>query len=357
MSAAIRLELAQDFQEIPVSRSAWNAVVAKSETNTVFQTYEWFSSWLSVFRERHHPCFILAYDGAELVGIAPFASKDGTLRFASDTHADYCDVIAGHRKRDVIRAVLGMVVDKHAACDSVALNNIPESSSTVALLQELAPGVGLRSLVRGTVACPTVILDQVPGGARALLRKDSLQRPYTHFLREGTTTFRNVTDIAEACRLLPHFFEQHIDRWHGEKHRSLFNETDNQRFYEKLMRQLLPTGWLVFSVVDQGGEPVAFHYGFSYGDTFLWYKPSFDIRRQKQSPGSVMLRFLIEQAIQQGKKEFDFTVGDEPFKRRYSNAVRYNTNVMLTSRVRRYATARVWVAIKRLVRLVLGDHA
>ena len=69
-----------------------------------------------------------------------------------------------------------------------------------------------------------------------------------------------------------------------------------------------------------------------------------------------MLRFLLEQAIEQDKKEFDFTVGDEPFKRRYSNAVRYNTNVLLSSRMGPYATARARLMAKRLLRYIFRSR-
>ncbi len=352
MTTAIRLEVVRHFENLPIDRHAWNALAARSETSTVFQTYEWFSSWCHVFGRQNELWLILAYSGETLTGIVPLACRKRKMRFATERHADYCDVIAAERKRDVIQAALTLLAEHQGAWQSIALHNIPARSSTVALLQELATPCGLRLLVRGTVTCPVIVFQDVTGGASTLLGKESLQRPFRWFSRNGRLSFRNIDNDAEAQHLLTAFFSQHIDRWRKAKHPSLFLEPDNKRFYQQLVREMLPTGRLVFSMIEHNGEAIAFHIGFNYADTFLWYKPSFDIRLQKHSPGNVLLRFLLQHSIGHNNKRFDFTVGDEPFKRRYANATPYNTNVLLTSKMRPYAAARLWLAFKRLVHFV-----
>ena len=81
-------------------------------------------------------------------------------------------------------------------------------------------------------------------------------------------------------------------------------------------------GWLLFSMVEFNDQPIAFHYGFDYNDTVLWYKPSFDVEHASHSPGLVLLRYLIGYAIDQKRHELDFTIGDEPFKSRFTNSKR-----------------------------------
>lgn len=47
------------------------------------------------------------------------------------------------------------------------------------------------------------------------------------------------------------------------------------------------------------------------------------------SPGTLMLKYLIEHAIKIKSEEVDFTIGDESFKSRFSNHVRYNQNLVI----------------------------
>lgn len=354
MSRSIRIELVERFADLPIDGATWNHLVSQSETNTVFQTYEWFSSWCHVFGDKQALWLLLAFAGERLVGIVPLARTGRTIRFASERYADYCDVIAGAQKANVLQAALTFLAGRRSAWSKLSLHNLPGNSSTPALLKQLAPSTGLRLFVRGTVACPAAILDGTPETTEALLRKNSLNRPYKFFRRSGHLAFRNATEVNSALALLPQFFAQHVKRWRRDRCSSLFLDHENCRFYNELVRRLLPRGWLVLSVVEYNREPIAFHFGFDYGDAFLWYKPSFDVRFERRSPGNVMLRFLIEQAIRREKKVFDFTVGDESFKKRYSNTVRCNTNILITAGVWSHASSTVVMSAKRLARLLIG---
>lgn len=354
MSAPFRLQVVERLEELPIDGADWNRLVSQSETNTVFQTYEWFASWHEIFGNRQRLWFLLVYGGTQLIGIAPFARAARAVRFASERYADYCDIIAGPHKEEALRAILQFLANERGIWRTLTLQNLPAHSTTPLLLKRLAPEMGLRFLVRGNVPCPAIALGGSSESHKRLLRKQSLRRPHDFFRRNGRLVFRNVTDVDQALELLPPFFAQHMERWRRERCPSLFLDGDNRRFYQALVRRLLPRGWLTFSVVEYNGHPIAFHLGFDYGDAFLWYKPSFDVRFERRSPGNVMLRFLIEQAIRTGKKEFDFTVGDEAFKRRYSNLVRCNTNILVSSGLRSHALMLAAHAAKRLVRLALG---
>jgi CelD/BcsL family acetyltransferase involved in cellulose biosynthesis len=81
-------------------------------------------------------------------------------------------------------------------------------------------------------------------------------------------------------------------------------------------------GWLRFTRLDWGDRPIAFHFGFCFAGRYLWYKPSFDIGLARMSPGEALLRRLLLAAAGEGAREFDFGLGDEPFKRRFADQCR-----------------------------------
>jgi CelD/BcsL family acetyltransferase involved in cellulose biosynthesis len=333
----LRSEVIESLRQFPVTREAWNALAQVSETNTVFQTYEWFMGWCQVFAEAAPLRIVLIYASDRLVGIAPLMldlsrGNKRTLRFVCDTHADYCDILAGEHKRAVVEQLLQVLSQRRTEWDSLSFFNIPESSSTLALLQELTPNFDLHLLLHGKVACPTIRLGALADHGAGLLNKQSLKRPYNFFHRHGRLEARHISDLPTAEALLPQFFRQHVERWSDTRSPSLFERDINRIFYANLVHVLLPTGWLRFSVIELDGHPIAYHLGFAYAGTFFWYKPSFDVRLRKRSPGTLLLRFLVAQAIQERCTEFDFTVGNEAFKNRYCNDTRYNRNALIHTR-------------------------
>jgi hypothetical protein len=99
-----------------------------------------------------------------------------------------------------------------------------------------------------------------------------------------------------------------------------------------------------------GSTPIAFHLGFEYGARFIWYKPAFSALHAKRSPGEVLLKFLLEDAVARGLAEFDFTVGNDTFKYRFANRVRTNHRIRVYSLPTGYWLRRARKLAKRILR-------
>lgn len=332
--AGLRVRVFKDFPSLEMDGRTWNDLVARCQTSSVFQTYEWITSWWKVFGSRRKPLIIAVYRADQLVGLAPLMVEPAligasTIKFIGDGNADYCDFILAEPRQPVLQAIVDCLAAQRTEWCAIDLNNIPQQSSTVEWLDPLCTGHDMPLLLHRYVDCPTLIFAWPQGDPAAVLRKDSLKRPYHYFRAHGEVVYTELTALDEARAYLPQFFEQHIRRWQGTSSPSLFTNPRNREFYAELLERLLPTGWLVFSVVQFNRQPIAFHYGFQFAGRFLWYKPSFDIAYRKHSPGNLLLRFLLERASTHRNSEFDFTIGDEEFKHRYSNAVRLNLSLQI----------------------------
>ena len=55
-----------------------------------------------------------------------------------------------------------------------------------------------------------------------------------------------------------------------------------------------------------------------------------------------MVRHLIGRAVDLGKRELDFTTGDEPFKRRFTNTTRKTVEIVICRSAARLAANRLW---------------
>lgn len=319
---------------IGLDERGWNALVTQSETNTVFQTYQWTRSWLKAFGDQYEQLFVSVADASGIVGVAPLVIEWGlagerVVRFLGDGKADYCDILAATHKANVLGAIFDAIFAAHERWDVIALNNIPAQSTTVDLIRAICHRTGYRVLVDDQFQCPTLQIKGHEDSALKIFNKPGLRRRQNYFQRNGRLVFTNLTSAAAAVPYLDRFFSQHVARWSSGKSPSLFLDERNRAFYRELTANIADQGWLLFSVVEFNDQPIAFHFGFDYNDTVLWYKPSFDVAYASHSPGLVLLRYLIGYAIEQKRHELDFTVGDEPFKSRFTNSKRKTVSLKI----------------------------
>ncbi|MCB1825693.1 MAG: GNAT family N-acetyltransferase, partial [Candidatus Competibacteraceae bacterium] len=327
------LKIYQSLDEIPLTSLEWNQLVSHSETNTIFQTYEWFQSWWKVFGAHNQLLLIIVYENQELVGIAPLMITgrypNRVIKFVSDGKADYCDFIINREKKAILSVITKHIFSISHQWDSIALTNIPEYSSTTKIFHETCSRYSNKIFIKINTLCPTLIIQDNQEAIIKLLNKTILKRRFNFFSKNGDLKFVNITDQELAQQYLEVFYKQHIKRWGFQNKTSLFLDSNNRKFYQELTQSLLEKQWLIFSMLEYNGKPIAFHFGFDYNSKIIWYKPSFDTDYFKHSPGKVLLRFLIHHTLINNKSEFDFSIGDEPFKNEFTNKKRMNLQVKI----------------------------
>jgi CelD/BcsL family acetyltransferase involved in cellulose biosynthesis len=203
----------------------------------------------------------------------------------------------------------------------------------------------LRVLVEDEFACPTLLVAGREDEVRAIYDRPSVRRPQNYFERQGKLVIRDLTTWQAIAPHLDAFFQQHIDRWNNTDSASLFHDAQISRFYRELAENVANAGWMLFSIAELNGQPIAYHYGFDYNGALIWYKPSFDATHRQHSPGLVMVRHLIGFVLAHRRRELDFTLGDEAFKRRFTNHARKTVRVRVFHSRFAYETERARRAI------------
>jgi CelD/BcsL family acetyltransferase involved in cellulose biosynthesis len=330
----LQIELMEDRSALRLGAAEWNALVRANETNTVFQTHEWFDAWWQTLRGRSRLFFLNVTRDGRTIGFAPLMvrrTKLGLrqLEFVGTGNADYQDFVLPTEKPRAVAAICAFLRGHSGRWDRMWLANVPEQSATLALFRESAGVHGLALVTETVMRCPVLLLEKDTSAVRELVDRYSLRRPLNWFSARGKLRFRHVTERPEILSLLPQFFDQHVARWRALGKPSLFEAAEQRQFYVALAEALRETSWLAFFVVEFNDRPIAFHFGFDYGGAVIWYKPSFDPAFAARSPGLLLVRQLIEDALQTSKKELDFTIGDEAFKSRFANHERFNSYVSI----------------------------
>lgn len=345
--------LVTDFSRFEALSSGWQRWTNQDPQADIFQHWHWIRAFYSAYSGAVSLFAPVVYHGDKLIGVLPLVRKDHVLEFLGSPESDYNDLISERGNAPwVLQAALEMLLDSDARVgwESMILENLPAYSRIVSSLAKLPPR--LRSHLQPLVRCqsPTILLDENKTAVLdALMNKDQLKR-YDRKLRKlGRVTFRHIETRDEAREHLGHFFRQHINRCAMNGTRSQFLQPDRRKFYEALIQECDLQTHLRFAVLELDGRPVAYHFGLQFNGKFTWYKPAFDVDYWDYSPGDVLLLHLFRYARESDVREFDFSVGNEPFKFRFANHVKQNyvlyverQPAQLQNRVQkavRYATA------------------
>lgn len=329
--------LLRDWDAAPDLAQQWNAAVDRSPAAGVFQTFEWHRCWWKAFGGEEALFVVLAFAGSRLVGVAPMAigrENRGGLRGtaiqfigSANNASDYCDFIVDREFPMALETLLDEICSARDEFDAIHLSHFPRHSPHRRRTLEYFRRRGLKASCEAQEAAPVRILGNLESD-RKIANKAKLKQQMRFFRKNGDLRFHRCASTGEILGWLDDFFEQHKARRAMTDSPSQFDDPAQRNFYRSLVRELAPRGWLRFDVVVFDGDPIAFHFGFEYRGGFIFYKPTFDVRLASRSPGIVLIKFLIDDAIERRLREFDFTVGPESYKYRFANETRYIDRVI-----------------------------
>jgi len=315
----IQYRLLSGFKDPSLSPAQWNSLLANGSSDVVFMTWEWQSTWWDVFG-RGQLLLIVAEQEGEPIVLASFFAEYGMIYFVGSGGSDYLDFIGNIPDALVLDGLLELAMQNVDGFSGFQFFHIPEESKTHFLLQEVAKKRSWKLYDEGGWTCPRLEIDLFPEHALACTRKKSLLRHEAYFQKNGEL---QVEHFYTSQDILPHldiFFEQHTSRWAVTPFPSLFLDEKQKDFFTHLTNTATNVGWLRFTKLTWNEEAIAYHFGFHYQGNFFWYKPTFAINLARHSPGEVLLRHLLLQAMEERARVFDFGLGDEAFKDRFATS-------------------------------------
>ncbi len=315
--AEVNYHLLQGFEDNRISPEIWNELVHNGSTDEIFLTWHWQKAWWDVFG-RGELTLMMAETNGKPFFIAPLFTDGGMVFFTGSGGSDYLDFIGDPGDFTIMEKILQMAKDGIPGFKGFLFYHIPEGSITAGFLEKIGARNNWYFYQENEYVSPRLDLKESPANVFTAINKKSLRRHEAWFKRNGELQIDHFSNKDEIAPLLGQIFNQHIERWESTPFPSLFLKPDEQLFYRTVTDSLAETGWLRVTRVLWNGIPVAFHFGFYYNGSFFWYKPSYKISMAKHSPGEVLLRQLLIKAIDEKASIFDFGLGDEAFKKRFS---------------------------------------
>ena len=321
-----------DYEQFIELRKEWNSVLAKSENNDLFLTWEWLSTWWKHFGNERELKILLAKDDKKIIAAAPLMCSNykilgfrlRKLEFLGAEHTDYHNFILTERKGKCLKLFL-----KHLSkidWDFLEFRDIPETPECDLYLRKIF-GKKLLQNERVSSVCYYIPLcgtnecsQEIDGDMRRNLR-----RRMRRLKEKYNVTFERQDEVSSVEQGVKTFVELHQKKWFSKGQQGSFGEDPKFKdFIIEVSKLLAENKWLNLSLLKADDTPISAGLCFEYNNVTYYYHPGYDPAYSKFGVGNLLLMHLIEQASQKGMAKFDFLKGAEPYKSTWTAHFRNN---------------------------------
>jgi CelD/BcsL family acetyltransferase involved in cellulose biosynthesis len=341
----VQVKVLKEIPEDPDLSEAWNTLVLAMDNPEVFLTYQWALAASRGFQKDLSPLLFLMYEFDHLVGVAALAIDQRAPRaafFLTSSTADYCDIVSTPANRRAVILALLEEIQKLGLSDLV-LANVPSDSATLKELPSVAGSSRFYITSRTAFDCGVVQMGDA--GQRetllqALASKGREKRALKKLNTLGSVKVIHLTEPQQIGTSLESIVSAQISRFLASDRVSPLLGSERRTFLRQLSNLLSQSGWLKISQLEIDGRPVAWNYGFRFGGSWFWYLPTFQMEYEHVSPGSCLLRLLVEEGARDASLQWlDLGLGDEPYKERFANNSRQTRYVHLSRGLQRHVAS------------------
>jgi CelD/BcsL family acetyltransferase involved in cellulose biosynthesis len=152
------------------------------------------------------------------------------------------------------------------------------------------------------------------------VRKE-LERSWRVFTRDSAAAFRIIADKEEALRVLAMMEAQQGERMQQLGLNFVLNSETCAAFYRNLVEANVGNGFAVLSALAVGDEVVAALLGIRHSARYVMVRISNAGERWSNcSPGRLVIERTMAALHEDGVRQFDFSVGNYAYKRRFGVA-------------------------------------
>ncbi len=339
----MHLKAIRNLSEIENLQPEWNNLLARSASHVPFLRHEYLLTWWKTLgggEWDHGDLFVVAaFDPAgKPIAIAPLFQttnldgKNALMLIGSIEISDYLDVLA---PPDLLPRFITSLLEYLAgpeAGDWEVLDwyNLLEDSPSLPPLRQAAQDRGWRYLQERIQPAPAI---QLPDSWEAYLA--SLQKKQRHEVRRK---LRRAENFVLPVRWYIVEDESTLDAEINDFLQLMAYDPEKNAFLTDVMRTQMRTsihtafqaGWLQLAFLTVGDEKAAAYLNFDYANRIWVYNSGINFNFRELSPGWVLVSYLIQWAIENGREAFDFMRGDEIYKYRLGGVDRFVVRVQIS---------------------------
>lgn len=332
-------ESTADLQEL---EQQWDSLLGHSQSNTVFLSWNWQSTWAKCFLNSERRLFVVGVKkGNELLAVAPWYIENNTkgllacreIHFigSPESGSDYLDVIIQEgQERAVTRVIYDYLFNTASPhWDEIRFNDLPAESLFLLHFINCIEHDGKYAETKRCAYLPQTALPENPDDFLSGLssnRRYIYRRDARRLNQEGEvkhTIYKNEDIQAGMERFFP-LYDAKSGYKDGPK---LYN------FLSMLCSEPTPRDWVQLDILSVDDNDAAGLLHLKYGDNLAMLKMVVDKTFSKRtSVGNLLVGMSIANAIRDGISCYDFLKGDEEYKFHWAKKGRVTLSVVVSQR-------------------------
>ncbi len=320
------MECLASLDELVAFEPEWWNLWAADPRSTPFQSPAWLIPWVRHLWGGGEIRAFVVRQGGRATGFAPlflWGFEDvARASFLGAGISDYADLLAAPGEGECVAQKVIQLLNATSGWDECAFQELPAGSPLLEIVRAMGGGS-----VEPCSVCPVLALpprmDDLVVSLDQKFRTD-LRRAENRLGAQGSLEFVMAADHATAGALLETLIRLHSARWRRREEAGVLNTNQLIEFHREAVRRLLDRGMLRLHGLKLNGETIAVQYNFAAKGSTYAYLSGFEPARGKHSPGAVLLKHSIAEAIAERSSCFDFLRKQEPFKYQWQATDRAN---------------------------------
>jgi len=339
----VSIEEVNDTDTFRSLKDSWNELLQQCPDNDIFLTWEWLFHWWKHYGGDKKLRILLIKERDKILGIAPFMQSRYRIGWFSvnvlenicSENCDYSGIILTEKKHESIALLMDylarIIKDEKLI---IRIYHIPENSVFLSILREQYPSHSDSLFLNEKIIsfCPYIELPatfEEYFNALSKKKRANVRRARRSLEQDHVVEFRNYSEDDDLRSQLQVLFEFHQKRWQEKNIISKFTTSEARGFYMDVSQAFIKNKWLNFSFLNVDGKTVSAEWGFDYNKESYYMSGAFDLHYSGYSLGTLHLMKLVENAIQNGQRKFDFLKGDQAYKSRWATSKTANIRITI----------------------------
>jgi CelD/BcsL family acetyltransferase involved in cellulose biosynthesis len=316
----------------------------------VFQTFDWLSVWHRHIgmRERGKPVVVIGRHQGAILFLMPFAFDPGSRKIGW-LGTSLCNYNGPLLARDFSQRVspsqfvqiwsqVRRLLRSAMGHDVIDLEKMPD---TIGGQPNPFCGLGVTPHVNNAYLTALVgDWETYYAVKRSSATRRSDRKKQRRLAECGEVRFLTAAGRDEITRTLDALIEEKTVSYAKLGVDNMFNRPGYRDFFLDMATGTQSARLTHLSRIDVGNETAAANFGLVFRGTYIYLLAGYnDGDLGRFGPGSLQLLEMFQYAFGRGLKVFDFTIGDEPYKRDW-----YDTETRLYDHASA-ATLRGWMAV------------
>lgn len=324
-----QVEEIRTFEGFLGLKPAWDKLLAESDNDVVFMTFEWFRFWWQAFGKDSEMRVLLVKDAEEIIAIVPLMIKKTkwrglpirALSFMANYHSNRSGMIIGKKGGDIGAALMSHLKERSAEFDMMQLYFIVNGSQTDLRIREGLAANRFRYCKLPGARSPYIPLsgnwdDYFHFRSRNFRHKlNRLQNKYKRLKEWQIMKYTN----ADIDRAMQELIEVSKKSWKHKGGTAIGSDENLVNFYSSLAEFAAREGILNIWILKIGKKPAAFIFNLKYGQRIYSLKIGFDQEQEKFSPGEFLNLKAIKESFENNYREYDWLGEGLSFKMKWTD--------------------------------------